>query len=117
MIQAEVPNGSDPSSDQVGNQIIQSNSMQRNKREPVDEQSTGVDRSVHQGPMQDATIRPRSCHVHRSFKANVTIIDRKIAIGDARTTARPARSTNAKRTPWLTPRPTLRQEGISEIGE
>src|SRR5215213_1887081 len=48
---------------------------------------------------------PRSCHVHRSFKMNVTIIDRKIAIGDAATTARLAWSTNPKRAPWLTPRP------------
>src|SRR5918994_3506443 len=49
---------------------------------------------------------PRSCHVHLSFKMNVTIIDRKIAIGDAMATARLAWSTNAKRTHWLTPRPT-----------
>src|SRR5215212_11946961 len=49
---------------------------------------------------------PRSCHVHRSFKMNVTIIDRKIAIGDAATTARLTWSTNPKRAPWLTPRPT-----------
>src|SRR5215216_6887260 len=48
---------------------------------------------------------PRSFHVHRSFKANVTIIDSKIAIGEATATARPVWSTNVNRAPWLTPRP------------
>src|SRR5688572_19180242 len=49
VIEAEVPDRGDPSSDEVGNQIVQPDLLQRDERQPVDEQPSRIDRPVQQG--------------------------------------------------------------------
>ena len=56
MIQAEVPDRGNPSSDEVRNQIVESGLMQGDERQPVDEQPSGIDRPVQHCAMQDAAL-------------------------------------------------------------
>src|SRR4051794_31610154 len=49
VVQTEVPNCRDACSDQVGNQVVDADSLQGNQCHPVDEQSTRIDGTVKEG--------------------------------------------------------------------
>src|SRR5918994_1060520 len=58
VIETEIPDRGNASADEVGNQVIESDAMQGRQRQPVDEQPSGIDRPIEQGPVHDAASPP-----------------------------------------------------------